>query len=115
MFQDVDLLNADLYLSRGQVRILGVLRTLGDFARHEDDVFASESPAGFEDGFVTIAGEDDLCLAVPITEIDEERAAEIAIGVDPTAQDHFLTDMLCTKFTASMRSKQCRNLYYAST
>jgi len=43
-----------------------------------------------------------LCLAVSIAQVNEDHAAVIARGVDPTAQCNFLTDFDVTQLAAGM-------------
>ena len=37
--------------------------------------------------------EDDLRLAVAVAQVDEQHAAVVAVGVDPTAEGDFLADV----------------------
>ncbi len=50
--------------------------------------------------------EDDLGDAVPVAEIDEDQAAEIAPGVHPAVQDDGLADVIDRQLAAGMRSFQ---------
>src|SRR5262249_719736 len=51
----------------------------------------------------------DLCLAVPITEIDEHNAALIAVRIDPAAKRHLVANMFRPQLPATMSPNQDNN------
>ena len=53
-----------------------------------------------------LGGEDHLRLAVAVAEVDEQRAAVVAIRIDPAAQRDLLADVFGPQLTAGMGAKQ---------
>ena len=101
--------DADLDLAGVQLGVHRALGPLGDIAADQDDVLGSQG-LGLLQGFVTaFRGENGLCLAVTITKIGEQLPSMVPIGIDPATESDLLTDMIRTKFAASMSSQQSGN------
>ena len=94
--QQVDHLRDDLDLPR---RHLGVHRVGGaqaHLALDRDDELGPE--LGHNWSFAGVA--DDLREPVPVTDVQEDDAAVVAVGVDPAVQDHGLSGMIAAQLAA---------------
>lgn len=79
---------------------------MGHFAFDLNDVFTAKRTGEFLSLAAALRPETDLRLAVAIANVNEQHATVIAVGVDPTANRYFLSDVFRSKFTASMGPKQ---------
>ena len=85
--------------------IVGACGALADFPGDADDAFAAQS-SGLLEQFLGQIGriKNRLRAAFAVADIDENEAAEVAAGVDPTGQSDRLPDMRRAQFVAMMRS-----------
>ncbi len=109
LVQNLDMTDPKLDLAGLQLGIHGALGPPGNLAADQDYVLRAQG-LGLLQGFVAaFRREDGLCLSVTIAKIDEQLPAVVPIGIDPAAEGDLLTDVVRTKFAASMSPQQSGN------
>ena len=104
--QDFDVLGPDFDRAGAQLRIHGSLGPRGHAPADQHDELGPQRPGRLDQRRARLRGENHLGLAVAIAQIDEQHAAMVAIGIDPAAEGHLFSDVLQTKFAASMSPQQ---------
>src|SRR5262249_60136082 len=93
----------------GQLGVLLSGQAARDLALDGNDIFAAQLLGGGKESLATFWLEYNLGDAVAVTQVDEEKNAMIAVGVDPTVQDHGLSNVGLAQFTTRMRPPQERH------
>src|SRR6185437_15752835 len=90
LVQEFKLLGPQLDFARFQ---FGVDRSLGAArypAGHLDDEFAAQPSGELLHCRTAFGIEDDLGLAVSVSQVNEQHPAHVAVGVDPATERRFL-------------------------
>jgi hypothetical protein len=66
---------------------------VSDLAGHADHVLGPQLARLLQNRLPSFRSEDDLRLAVAVAEVDEERPAMVAAGIDPAAERDLLADV----------------------
>ena len=96
--EHLEILDDDLDLASGQMRVLIAVRAQADLAGDLDDEFAAQRTRDF------LIIDDDLHETGVVTQIDERHTAVVATTIDPTGERDLLPDQCLGHFRGMMCS-----------
>src|SRR5581483_7241200 len=97
--------DGDFDFTGGNLGIVGAFGAAAHLAGDADHAFAAQGGGAVEEVLGHVGGvKDRLRAAFAVADVDEDQAAEIAAGMDPTRQGHRLPDVRQAQFVAMMRA-----------
>ena len=102
--EHLDLGAEHLDLAGCEVGVGLALDAMAHLALDEDRPLGTHGLGGGEHlGRAQVGVEEDLGEALAVAQVDEDQAAEISTGTDPSGKRDCLADVLCTQLTAGVR------------
>ena len=104
--ENLQMLGPQFDLAGGEFRVDGSLGPRRDLAPHQHDELRSQRFCGLQGFVAAFRGKHHLGLAIAVADVDKQHAAMVAVGIDPAAQGHLLSDVVQTQFAARMSPQQ---------